>query len=258
MLIGTMKAGNMNVFIHDTRKSMGERVAEDFSEYLKALLEKKENVNVIFAAAPSQEDFLSSLAGKKGIDWKRVNVFHMDEYVGLGIDKEQSFAEFVKEKVADRFNVGRFFPINGGAKDVIAECERYAKLLREYKTDIVCLGIGENGHIAFNDPGEAKFWDEEDVKIVTLDETCRNQQVHDKCFDDIDAVPKYAITLTVPALMRADAMFCTVPAATKAEAVRKTITEDINELCPATILKAHKNVNFYCDKDSASSVCTDV
>ena len=250
MLIKSQKAGNMRVSVYDTREEMGKRVAEDFSVKLKELLAQKEEVNVIFAAAPSQSDFLSALTEIQDIEWDRVNVFHMDEYVGLGIDAEQSFARFVKTNVADRFHCKTFYPINGAAKSPEEECERYGALLRKRKTDIVCLGIGENGHIAFNDPWEAKFWDEKDVKIVKLDEACREQQVHDRCFDRIDAVPKFAITLTVPTLLRAGALFCTVPAATKAKAVARTVNEDISEDCPATILRVHGNVMFYCDADS--------
>lgn len=250
MLIKTLKAGNMSVSVYDTRKEMGKRVAEDFSVKLKEFLAKKEEVNVIFAAAPSQLDFLSALAEIEGIEWSRVNVFHMDEYVGLGMDSEQSFARFIRTNVVDKFAVKSYYNINGAAINPEKECERYSDILRKLKTDIVCLGIGENGHIAFNDPWEAKFWDEKDVKIVKLDETCRNQQVHDQCFDNIDAVPKFAITLTIPTLLRAEAMFCTVPAATKANAVAHTVKDDISEDCPATILKAHRNVKFYCDADS--------
>lgn len=251
MLLKVLRAGNMRVFVHDTRASMGEQVAGDFSKKLKALLEKKDEVNVIFAAAPSQTDFLSSLEKIRGIDWKRVNVFHMDEYVGLSSQAEQSFARFVKTRVADRFCPKAFYPINGAA-DPEKECERYARLLRKHKTDIVCLGIGENAHVAFNDPGEAKFWDEKDVKTVTLDETCRLQQVHDKCFPSIDRVPKHALTLTVPALLRAEALFCTVPTAAKADAVRKTLRGRIDEAVPASIMKAHPDVRFYCDAPAAS------
>ena len=250
MILKEMKADRLSVYVYDTRENMGKRVAADFSEYIKALLKTKDTVNVIFAAAPSQSDFLSSLAEIKGIAWDRVNAFHMDEYVGMGIEDEQSFARFVKMNVADRLNVGKFYPINGKAEDIQKECERYTKLLRDNKPDIVCLGIGENGHIAFNDPWEADFWDDKDVKTVKLDETCRQQQVNDKCFPDIDSVPKYAMTLTVPTLMRAGAMFCTVPAATKANAVMNTIFSGINEDCPATALRLHKNAKFYCDKDS--------
>ncbi|MBE5732102.1 MAG: glucosamine-6-phosphate deaminase [Clostridiales bacterium] len=254
MIIKEFKVDRMTVYAHDTRKSMGEQVAKDVGQYLRELLAKKDEVNMIFAAAPSQADFLDSLSKEEGIDWNRINVFHMDEYVGIDIKSEQSFARFVKERVADKLGVGQFFPINGKAEDINAECKRYSELLRKYKTDIVCLGIGENGHIAFNDPGEADFWDENDVKIVTLDETCRNQQVNDKCFETIDDVPKYALTLTVPTLLRGGAMFCTVPAPTKANAVKRTLCGNVDIDCPATALRLHTCSKFYCDKDSAKYV----
>lgn len=254
MILKEMKADQMQVYVHDTRKSMGAQVAHDVAMLLRKLLAEKETVNVIFAAAPSQSDFLASLAEEKEIDWKRVNVFHMDEYIGISIEHKESFAGFVKKYVADPLGAGSFYPLHGEAENISAECARYTALLREMKVDIVCLGIGENGHIAFNDPGEADFWDPADVKIVTLDEVCRNQQVNDKCFPDIDSVPKYAMTLTVPALLRAGAMFCTVPAATKADAVRRTILGNIDPLCPATALRLHANAKFYCDSDSGVSL----
>ena len=254
MILKTAKIDRLDVYVHDTRASMGEQVAGDFAAYLRELQKKKETVNIVFAAAPSQSDFLNSLTKETGIDWSRVNVFHMDEYIGISIDREQSFARFVKTFVADRLNVGHFYPLNGAADSVEEECRRYTRLLRENKIDIVCLGIGENGHIAFNDPGEADFWDERDVKTVTLDEKCRNQQVNDKCFETIDDVPKYAMSLTVPALMRAGAMFCTVPAATKAWAVERTLLGSVDVMCPATALRLHENAKFYCDKDSGKAL----
>ena len=250
MILKSMKKDELKVFVHDGRESMGKQVAADFADYVRKALEKKETLNVIFAAAPSQNDFLKSLEKEKGVDWKRVNAFHMDEYIGIGIDDEQSFARFVKENVVKRLGIENFFAINGKAEDIEKECARYTELLRKYKVDAVCLGIGENGHIAFNDPWVADFWDDRDVKKVKLDEVCRNQQVNDKCFPDLDSVPKYAMTLTIPALMRAEAMFCTVPAATKANAVRNTVFGEIGADCPASALRIHKNAVLYCDKDS--------
>ena len=254
MLLKTKKVDKLDVFVHDTRTSMGEQVARDFANYLRDLQSKKEQVNIVFAAAPSQSDFLDALTREEGIDWSRVSVFHMDEYIGISIDQEQSFARFVKTFVADKLNVGRFYPLNGKAESIEDECLRYTKLLRENKIDIVCLGIGENGHIAFNDPGEADFWDERDVKIVTLDEKCRNQQVNDKCFDTIDDVPKHAMTLTIPALLRAGAMFCTVPAATKAWAVERTLLGSVDVMCPATALRRHDSAQMFLDRDSGKRV----
>ena len=254
MILKTLKVDNLDVYVHDTRASMGDQVAYDFANYLRELQKKQDEVNIVFAAAPSQADFLDSLTREDGIDWSKVNVFHMDEYIGISIDEEQSFARFVKGFVADRLNVGKFYALNGKADSIEEECQRYTSLLRNNKIDIVCLGIGENGHIAFNDPGEADFWDAKDVKTVTLDEKCRTQQVNDKCFATIDDVPKYAMTLTVPALMRAGAMFCTVPSATKAWAVERTLKGNVDVMCPATALRLHANAKFYCDKDSGKSL----
>jgi glucosamine-6-phosphate deaminase len=252
MILKNFKTDNLEVFVHDTRANMGEQVAEHFAEYVKALLAEKDEVNIIFAAAPSQNDFLRSLAKKEGIDYSRINIFHMDEYVGISIDKEQSFARFVKESVVDNFVGAKYYHLNGAAESMEEECARYTALLKKYPVDIVCLGIGENGHIAFNDPWVADFWDSEWVKVVELDDMCRQQQVNDGCFPTFDDVPKFAFTLTIPTMLRAKAMFCTVPAITKANAVKNTLEGPIGEACPATALRIHKNAKLYCDADSAS------
>lgn len=254
MLIRKFNAMKMQVNIYDSRTEMGKHVAEDVAAALKALLREKETLNMIFAAAPSQNEFLDSLAAVKGIGWNRINVFHMDEYIGLSPAAPQSFSRFVKEKVADRLPVKNFYAIRGDAPDPEQECRRYAALLQENRPDVVCLGIGENGHIAFNDPHEADFWDSRDVKIVELDEVCRRQQVNDGCFARLDQVPKKAITLTIPAIMRASALFCTVPGRTKAEAVRNVTFGEISCRCPASVLKIHANAKFYCDADSAAYI----
>lgn len=250
MLEKSFKVDNLDVYVFDTRKSMGYYVAKDFANHLRDLQKKQDVVNIIFAAAPSQSDFLSALKEEQGIDYSKINIFHMDEYVGLSITAEQSFAKFVKDNVVSTFEGANFFPLNGTA-DMKEECKRYTDLLRSHPIDIVCLGIGENGHIAFNDPWVADFWDKEDVKIVELDDACRTQQVNDGCFKAFDDVPKYAFTLTIPTLLRAKAMFCTVPAATKAKAVKRTLTGIIDEDCPATALRIHKNAKLYLDLDSS-------
>ncbi len=254
MIIKEFSVDKLLVKAFDNRTNMGVCVAKEFAEYTKNLLEEKLFVNIIFAAAPSQSDFLNALKEEKGIDWGRINVFHMDEYVGIGIKQPQSFAKFVKDLVVDEFKPGKYFHIKGDACSINCECKRYTKLLQKYPTDIVCLGIGENGHIAFNDPGVADFWDKHWVKKVKLDQTCRNQQVNDKCFESIDNVPEYALTLTVPTLMRASAMFCTVPASTKAEAVKRMLEGTIDANCPATALRTHDFARLYLDSDSAKFV----
>ncbi len=242
------------VSVYDNREEMGKAAAKQFYEAVKSKLKTKDCLNIIFAAAPSQNDFLESIKGYKDIEWDRINVFHMDEYVGLSMDKKESFAGFVKNKVVDNFKIKKFYPINGANPNVEEECERYADLLDENKVDIVCCGIGENGHLAFNDPGVAEFEDEKAVKVIELDQTCREQQVHDGCFANIDLVPKSAITLTIPALMKADQIICVVPCKTKAQAVCGVVKGKVTENCPASILRRHDNATLYCDIDSAAKV----
>ena len=252
MLLKQFMTDELNVKVFENRTAMGADAARDVAEEMRRLLAEKERINMIFAAAPSQSDFLAALVEEKDIDWKRVNVFHMDEYIGIGNDHPQSFAKFVKTHVADKFRVGAFYPLNGACKSVAEECARYEKLLRDFPVDIVCMGIGENGHIAFNDPGVADFTDPVLVKTAKLDEVCRNQQVNDGCFPTIDDVPKYAMTLTVPALVSAPKLFCIVPAPTKAKAVKATLQGEITDLCPATILRTRKDSVLYLDRDSAA------
>ena len=248
------KKDKMEVKIFDTRDNMGIAAANDIRDAIKELLSQKEEINIIFAAAPSQNDMLLHLCEKDDIEWGRINAFHMDEYIGLNPDAPQCFSNFLKEKI---FNLKPFKSvnlINPGANSPEEECARYSKLLKENPVDIVCMGIGENGHIAFNDPHVADFNDPEVVKPVGLDEVCRMQQVNDGCFNSIYDVPKFALTLTVPTLFNATYLFCTVPASTKADAVYKTVHNEINEELPATIMRKHENAIMYCDKNSGAKL----
>jgi len=238
----------------DSRAEMGKTAASDCAEVLRKLLGEKETVSMIFAAAPSQNETLDALIAEPGIDWTRVTAFHMDEYVGLANDHPQSFGTYLREHIFSRLPFGKIHYIRGDAEDSREECARYSALLTENPPDIVCLGIGENGHIAFNDPGVADFNDPALVKPAELDEVCRMQQVHDGCFPGIDDVPTHALTLTVPALANAAYLFCSVPAATKAEAVRRTCREEITENCPATIMRRHSHAILYCDPDSGKLI----
>ncbi|MBE6749840.1 MAG: glucosamine-6-phosphate deaminase [Ruminococcaceae bacterium] len=246
----TVIKDNLKVEIYETRKEMGAAAAKLAAEKLRECLKEKEKVNVIFAAAPSQNETLESLINEEGIDWSRVNAFHMDEYIGLSADAPQGFGNFLKEHIFDRLPFGSVNCINCQAEDPKEECARYTKLLEENVVDIVLLGIGENGHIAFNDPHVADFNDTALVKVVSLDDVCRQQQVNDGCFKAIDDVPKFALTLTIPALTRAKHMVCTVPAATKAWAVGRTVNGEISEECPATIMRKHDSAVMFCDSDS--------
>lgn len=246
-----MKKDKLEIKIFDTRDDMGFAAAKDIADAIKKLLQTKQEINMIFAAAPSQNDMLYHLCDRTDIDWSRINAFHMDEYIGLDPDAPQCFSNFLKEHI---FNLKPFRSVNcikASATDAEEEADRYASLLKENPVDIVCMGIGENGHIAFNDPHVADFNDEKLVKIVELDDICRMQQVHDGCFNKIDDVPVYALTLTIPMLMSATYNFCVVPTSTKAEAVKNTVCGEISEKCPASVLRQKNNAILYCDSDSS-------
>lgn len=256
MIINTAKRtftkDKLTVNAYPTTIEMGEDAAAQAAAVIKDLLSKKETINMIFAAAPSQNEFLEALVATPGIDWSRVNAFHMDEYIGLPSDAPQGFGNFLDRAIFGKLPFRTVNYINGGAEDIAAECERYSKLLRENPVDVVCLGIGENGHIAFNDPWVADFHDPQLVKSVPLDEVCRQQQVNDGCFATIDDVPTHALSLTIPALCAGEWMFCVVPHTTKANAVRTTIEGEISEKCPASILRTKEHAYLYIDADSAS------
>ncbi len=243
--------GTLTTRVYETRAEMGAAAAKDIAAEIKRLLAAKDEINMIFAAAPSQNDVLACLREDKIIPWEKVNAFHMDEYIGLTEDAPQSFARFLKDAIFDRLPFKSVNLIRGG-EDPEKECARYAALLRKFPADIVVMGIGENGHVAFNDPPVADFNDPKVIKPVKLDEVCRMQQVHDKCFPDIGSVPEYALSLTVPTLMKAGARFCIVPCLTKAEAVKKTLTGPVGEACPATAMRMTERSAMYCDRDSAS------
>ncbi|MBP3699242.1 MAG: glucosamine-6-phosphate deaminase [Oscillospiraceae bacterium] len=242
----------LNVKIFETRAEMGKAAAMDVKDRILSLLEVKDTINMIFAAAPSQNEVLAALSADTEIPWNRVNAFHMDEYVGLSPEAPQGFGNFLKDHIFSLVPFQSIHYIDMSASDAEEECARYSALLRQYPTDIVVLGIGENGHIAFNDPPVADFDDPLAVKPVALDDICRNQQVHDGCFSHIDDVPKTAITLTVPTLFAGEYLFCVVPAKTKAPAVYATLYGEISENCPATILRRHQNALLYLDSDSSS------
>lgn len=252
--IKELTANELKVKIYETRLEMGSSAAEDVAKKLKELLIEKEQVNMIFAAAPSQNEFLEALAQQEGVDWQRVNAFHMDEYIALPGDAPQSFGQFLKERIFDKVSFAEVHYLNGNANDLDEECRRYSKLLQQYPPDIVCMGIGENTHIAFNDPHLADFNDPLLVKIVDLDKVSRQQQVNDGCFAHIDDVPVSAITLTVSALLQADTIYCIVPGEKKAEAVYHTLNSEVTERYPSTILRRHSNATLYLEKDSAANL----
>ena len=249
MLVKEFTKDTLRVKIYDSRQAMGVGAAAEATAYLKALLAEQPYVNIIFAAAPSQNEFLEAMASSD-VDWSRVNAFHMDEYIGLKKDAPQGFGNFLRKAIFDKVPFRSVHYINGEISPDAA-CQEYATLLEQNPVDVVFMGIGENGHIAFNDPHVANFEDQESVKVVDLDEKCRQQQVNDGCFASLDKVPTHAITLTIPTLCRAKRLFCVVPAATKAWAVNQTINGDISERCPASVLRRHDNATLYVDNHSS-------
>ncbi len=247
----SFKKDKLQVEIYENRTLMGEAAARDIKAKIAQLLSEKEEINMIFAAAPSQNDVLKSLVEDKEIEWNRVNAYHMDEYIGLDKNAPQGFGNFLKAHI---FGLVPFKSVNYidiTTTNPEQEAERYGKLLQENPTDIVIMGIGENGHIAFNDPPVANFKDEKWVKPVKLDEICRQQQVNDGCFASIEEVPTHAMTLTVPTLVKAPNLFCIVPAETKQQAVYETLNGSVDEHCPASILRTHDNAKLYLDDRSS-------
>ena len=244
----------LTIKIYPTLQQMGNEAAKEVADRICKLLEEKAEINMIFAAAPSQNEFLNHLIHDKRIDWTRINAFHMDEYIGIHPDAPQSFGHFLRIRIFDKVPFKKVNYLNGRAESLEKECKRYANLLTKYPVDIVCLGIGENGHIAFNDPDVADFNDPKLVKIVKLDPVCRQQQVNEKCFERLDLVPKEALTLTIPALLKAEWMFCIVPFKNKAHAVYRAIYGEISEKCPASILRRKEKSSLYLDAESAEQI----
>jgi len=250
--IRSFNADRLQVNVYPTREEMGMAAAKDAAAQIQQLLNTKEIVNIIFAAAPSQNELLFHLANNEEIDWGRINAFHMDEYVGLSENAPQRFGHFLEQAIFGKQAFHAVQYINGNAADPFAECSRYAALLEAHPIDMVCMGIGENTHIAFNDPHVANLNDPLMVKLVELDEVSRMQQVHDGCFAAIEEVPKTAITLTVPALMKAASIFCVVPGINKAQAVYHTINSPVSALHPSTALRQHEQAALYLDVKSGS------
>lgn len=239
----------MKVNVFNSRKEMGIAAGKAVEKRILMVLKKKESVRMVFAAAPSQNEFLSYLRNSKKIPWEKVSAFHMDEYIGLQSNDPALFSNFLNRNLFDHLNFKEVFLINGD-KNIEQEIDRYTALIEKAPIDIVCLGIGENGHIAFNDPPIADFNDPKTLKTVELDQACRQQQVNDACFPTIEQVPTHAITLTVPALLNASFISCVVPGKNKKNALEKSLYGPIETLCPASILRIHGDCHLFTDKDA--------
>ena len=248
----------LQAHVFPTREAMGAAAARFAAEVIAQACAARGAARVIFACAPSQNEFLATLtapAMRDTIDWSKVTAFHMDEYVGFSGSVEESFRHYLRTHLLGQLPTPpRFHEIRGEAPVLAEECARYTAVLAEAPIDLVCLGIGENGHLAFNDPPVAAFDDPQWVKVVALDESCRQQQVNDGCFPTLDAVPQRALTLTIPALVSARHISACVPSARKAAAVRATLLDPISTACPASILRTHPHAVLYLDSDSAASL----
>ena len=241
----------LRVRVCEDRRALGEAAAQEAEAALAAATAQAARVAVVFAAAPSQSETLRALTAATTIAWPRVLGLHMDEYAGLSAEHPASFRRYLREHLIAHVTMGDFDWIKGEAADLAAVCRDYARRLAQRRPALCLLGIGENGHLAFNDPGEARFDDPNDVRIVTLDRACREQQVAEGHFPSIEAVPEQAVTLTVPALVRIPHLIASVPGERKAEAVRKCLLEPVSEDCPASILRTHPHATLYLDQESA-------
>jgi glucosamine-6-phosphate deaminase len=251
--IASFRVDQLHVSIFATRAEMGAEAGANAAQEIARVIQHHGAARVILASAPSQNELLETLT-RADLPWAAVTLFHMDEYVGLTADHPASFRHYQGEHVLARLRPAIFHGIIGESANPAAECQRYAALLAQAPIDVVCLGIGENGHIAFNDPPVADFADPLAIKVVDLDQTCRQQQVNDGCFPVLEAVPRQAITLTIPTLLKARALFCVVPGSRKADAVRATLHGPISTVCPASILRNHPNSSLYLDAASAALI----
>lgn len=249
----TKKIVNLPVHIFETRQEMGKAAAIDAAARINAIIAKNGVANIVFAAAPSQDDLLENLL-KQDIDWTKVRGFHQDEYVGISDAEPAGFGNFLRRAIFDKVPFQELHYLLCDADKAEEKCESYTELLKKYPIDLILLGIGENGHLAFNDPSVADFEDPKTVKVVELDDICRQQQVNDGCFPDLDAVPKQAMTVTMSFIMQVPEAICVVPTIRKANAVHKALCGEVTTACPSSILRNHPNAALYLDKDSASLI----
>jgi glucosamine-6-phosphate deaminase len=233
---------------------VGRAAARVVSDHVRRLVAQDGRASVIFASAPSQNEFLAALRADATVPWPRVTAFHLDEYVGVGADHPASFRRFLTDRLFDHVKVEAFHGLDGQARDLAAECARYAALLEEHPPGLAILGIGENGHLAFIDPPVCDFGDPATVRVVELDEICRTQQVHDGSFATLGAVPRTALSLTIPLLLTVPAAVAIVPGPAKRAAIAAALDGPVTCACPASILRRHPAATLFLDFDSAAGI----
>ncbi len=247
----------MRVEIHPDSRAAGLAAAHAAAQAIVTLAERHSSIGVIFATGASQLDTLDALTQIDRLPWNKVHGFHMDEYLGISPDHPASFRRYLRERLIEKVPIKAFLEIDGSAADPEVVIHDYAVRLRSADPQVCLLGIGENGHLAFNDPPVANFKDTEDVRLVRLDPICRQQQAAEGWFENVEQVPEYAITLTIPALLRVPRLIVSVPGSRKAKIVRRAFTEPISTECPATILRTHPDATVFLDAESSRELNLD-
>lgn len=245
---------DLKVSVYRSNQELGQAAAEEAAAVIQEAITKRRVCNIIIATGNSQLTFLAALRQIPGIAWTHVNVFHLDEYVGISPEHPASFQNYLHRHFIDHVKPRAFYPLSGQTQDVMQECRSYEDLLQAYPADLCALGIGENGHLAFNDPPDVRFDDPTWVKVVALADASRRQQVGEGYFKSVEGVPTHAITLTIPAMLAAQHILAIVPEARKAKAVYHTLTDPISEDCPATILRRVAHAHLLLDSDSSAKV----
>ncbi|AXC12644.1 Glucosamine-6-phosphate deaminase [Acidisarcina polymorpha] len=251
--IERFEVGTLKVEVYPTRAAAGEAAAQAAARALRDLAHNR-SIGVIFATGASQLETLDSLTRIQDVPWKHIRGFHLDEYVGIPADHPASFRKYLRQRLTEKVSLHQFHEINGSSADTEAVCRTYAEDLAAASPALCFLGIGENGHLAFNDPGIADFADVVDVKVVHLDPVSRNQQVAEGWFSTFQDTAESAITVTMPALFRVPKLIVSVPGKRKAQIMKQTLTLDISTKCPSTILRTHPDATVYLDQDSAAEL----
>ena len=249
----TLQKDKLKIEVYENVDEMGKAAAISVAGLLQKAISEKGFANLILATGASQFSFLEHLQMQE-IDWEKLTVFHLDEYKGMHVTHPASFRKYLKERILDKVQPKKVYYLEGDAADVDAAVAAYEAMLKTHPVDVACIGIGENGHIAFNDPPVADFNDPKLVKVVELDEACRKQQLGEGWFPTFDDVPTHALSLTIPAILNCKHISCVVPDERKAEAVYNTINAEISTACPATILRTHADTILFLDKNSASKL----
>ena len=248
------RVDSLGVQIYNSELELAQDVAEIAQKHLQYTLQKQDTAAVLLATGNSQIKFLNALIGLGGVDWSRITLFHLDEYLGISADHSASFRRYLRERVQKRVRPKEFHYIEGDAMQPLAECDRYTKLLQVQPIDLCCLGVGENGHLAFNDPAVVDFHDSYMMKLVKLDTINRQQQVSTGYFPNLESVPQYAFTVTIPMICSAKKILCLAPEKRKAKVVQQMLQGEITTQCPASFLRQQPQATLFLDIDSAALI----